>query len=112
MNMDNHSFFVQDHWTINDRWSADLGARFEQVNAVSNPATSRASTPAGSCRAWRSAYDVSGDGNQIWHVTYGQYSGRYNEALIGANSPVGNPADDRRRTIRVRPARASTSRRE
>ena len=39
------------------------------------------------------AYDVSGNGNQIWHITYGQYAGRYNEALIGANSPVGNPAD-------------------
>ena len=39
------------------------------------------------------AYDVSGNGNQIVHITYGQYAGRYNEALIGANSPVGNPAD-------------------
>ena len=28
----------------------------------------------------------------IVHVTYGQYSGRYNEAQIGENSPVGNPA--------------------
>jgi hypothetical protein len=27
------------------------------------------------------------------HVTYGQYSGRYNEAQIGANSVVGNPPD-------------------
>jgi hypothetical protein len=26
-------------------------------------------------------------------LTYGQYSGRYNEAQIAANSPVGNPAD-------------------
>ena len=26
-------------------------------------------------------------------MTYGQYSGRYNEALVGSNSPVGNPAD-------------------
>ena len=32
---DNHSAFVQDHWTINNRWSADLGARFEHVKAVS-----------------------------------------------------------------------------
>ena len=35
---------------------------------------------------------MTGNGNQIAHVTYGQYSGRYNEAQIGANSPVGNPA--------------------
>src|SRR5207248_5985538 len=31
--------------------------------------------------------------NQIVHFTYGQYSGRYNEAQIGANSLVGNPPD-------------------
>jgi hypothetical protein len=28
----------------------------------------------------------------VVHVTYGQYSGRYNEAQIGRNSPVGNSA--------------------
>ena len=26
----------------------------------------------------------------VAHVTYGQYSGRYNEAQVGSNSPVGN----------------------
>ena len=39
------------------------------------------------------AYDVNGNGDHIVHVNYGQYSGRYDEAQIGANSPVGNPAD-------------------
>ena len=39
------------------------------------------------------AWDVEGTGNQVVHVTYGQYSGRYNEAQIAANSPVGNPPD-------------------
>ena len=39
------------------------------------------------------AWDVEGNGNHVVHVTYGQYSGRYNEAQIGANSPVGNPPD-------------------
>src|SRR4029079_12111459 len=29
----------------------------------------------------------------VVHLFYGQYSGRYNEAQIGANSPVGNPPD-------------------
>ena len=38
------------------------------------------------------SYDVKGNGANVVHVTYGQYSGRYNEAQIGGNSPVGNPA--------------------
>jgi carboxypeptidase family protein/TonB-dependent receptor-like protein len=92
MNTDNHSAFVQDHWTINDRWSADLGARFEQVKAVSTGDITSVDAPRIVPRL-SVAYDVNGDGNQVLHVTYGQYAGRYNEALIGANSPVGNPAE-------------------
>jgi hypothetical protein len=92
MNTDNHSVFVQDHWTINDRWSADLGARFEQVTAVSTGDIKSVDAPRIVPRL-SVAYDINGDGNQVVHMTYGQYAGRYNEALIGANSPVGNPAE-------------------
>ena len=35
LNIDNNSLYVQDHWTINGRLSADLGARFEHVKALS-----------------------------------------------------------------------------
>ena len=35
MNVDNHSAYVQDHWTVTPRWSADLGFRFEHVIAKS-----------------------------------------------------------------------------
>ena len=91
MNTDNHSFFVQDHWVPNDRWSFDLGARFEQVNAISTPGDIKSVDAGRIVPRLASAYDVSGNGNHILHITYGQYSGRYNEALIGANSPVGNP---------------------
>ena len=38
------------------------------------------------------SYNVTGTGDQVVHVTYAQYSGRYNEAQIAPNSPVGNPA--------------------
>ena len=92
LNIDNHSLYVQDHWAINGRWSADIGARYEHVKALSSGnivgvnnhrIVPRLST----------TYDVAGNGNHVVHLSYGQYSGRYNEALIGANSPVGNPAD-------------------
>ena len=92
MNVDTHSVFLQDHWTINDRWSADLGARFEQVKAVSTG--NIVSIDSGRIvPRLATAWDVTGDGTQIAHFTYGQYSGRYIESQIGANSPVGNPAE-------------------
>ena len=59
---------------------------------VSNPAKSSASTATASCRALAVAWDVRAPAITIVHVTYGQYSGRYNEAQIGANSPVGQSA--------------------
>ena len=80
----------QDHWTISDRLSADIGARYEHVKAVSTGAiisvdTSRIVPRLGV------AYDVNGNGDHIVHVNYGQYSGRYDEAQIGAEQPGRQP---------------------
>ena len=36
---------------------------------------------------------MKGNGRHVIHVTYGQYSGRYQDNLVGGNSPVGNPAN-------------------
>ena len=92
LNVDNHSLYGQDHWTISDRLSADLGARYEHVKAASTGAIISVDTARIVPRVGV-AYDLKGTGDHIIHVNYGQYSGRYDEAQIGANSPVGNPAD-------------------
>ena len=90
LNNDANSIYAQDHWVVNGHVSADLGFRFERVKSVAtgnvigvdnNRIVPRLAV----------AYDPFGTGDQVVHVTYGQYSGRYNEAQIGGNSPVGNP---------------------
>jgi hypothetical protein len=91
LNVDNHSAFVQDHWIVSDRLSADLGARFEHVKAVSTGDIVSIDSNRIVPRLGVS-YNLRENGDQVLHVTYGQYSGRYNEAQIAANSPVGNPA--------------------
>jgi hypothetical protein len=92
LNVNQNSAYVQDHWIVNSHVSADIGARYEHVKAIStgdlisvdnNRIVPRLAV----------AYDLRGDGKHVVHTTYGQYSGRYNEAQIGANSPVGNPPD-------------------
>jgi len=92
LNIDNSSVYVQDHWTVNGKISADIGARYEHVSAVSTgditgPKTNRIVPRLGV------SYDVMGNGDHVIHVTWGQYSGRYSETQVGGNSPVGNPAD-------------------
>lgn len=92
MNVNNNSLFVQDHWVINGNFSADLGARFEQVKGVSTGNIVSVNTAPRIVPRLGLNYDIQGNGDNVIHVTYGQYSGRYNEAQIGGNSPVGNPA--------------------
>ncbi len=77
---------------MNSRWSADLGARYENVRAISTGDIVGVSSNRVVPRL-AVGYDVQGNGRHVVHLTYGQYAGRYNEAQIGANSPVGHPAD-------------------
>jgi hypothetical protein len=93
MNIDNHSAYVRDHWIINDRWSADLGARFEHVGVLSTPGDILSVDSNRIVPRLAASWDRRGDGARVVRVSYGQYSGRYNEAQIGANSLVGNPPD-------------------
>jgi hypothetical protein len=92
MNINNNSAFIQDSWTINNRLSAQLGLRFEQVKVESTGDIVSINTSPRLVPRLGMSYDVLGDGANVIHVTYGQYSGRYNEAQVGANSPVGSPA--------------------
>jgi hypothetical protein len=92
MNINNNSLYVQDHWAANNHLSADLGFRYEHVKAVSTGDIVSVNTNRIVPRLGVS-YDLRGNGNHVIHATYGQYSGRYNEAQIGNNSPVGNPND-------------------
>ena len=92
LNIDNNSLYVQDHWAINARLSADLGARYEHVGALSTGDIRSVKTNRIVPRLGLS-YDLLGNSDHVVHATYGQYSGRYQENQIGGNSPVGNPAD-------------------
>jgi hypothetical protein len=89
LNIDTHSFYFQDHWTISLQWSADLGARLEHVGVGSSNGVDSIRNNRIVPRLALS-YDVTGTGRHVVHVSYGQYSGRYNEAIVGKNSPVGN----------------------
>jgi hypothetical protein len=92
MNIDNNSAFVQDHWVISNKLSSDLGVRFEQVKVTSTGNITSINTRPRLVPRLGLNYDVRGSGDHIVHVTYSQYSGRYNEAQVGGNSPVGNPS--------------------
>jgi hypothetical protein len=90
LNVNNHSLFAQDHWTINRNVSADAGVRFERVRSEATGNLIGVDTNTIVPRL-ALAYDVNGDGRWLLHTTYGHYAGRYSEAQIGKNSNVSNP---------------------
>ncbi len=90
LDVDTQSVFAQDHWTMNSHLSADVGVRFEHVRSASSGGLIGLNTDTVVPRL-ALAYDLKGDGRYVAHVTYGHYSGRANEAQIGANNNVGNP---------------------
>ena len=92
LNIDTQSLFLQDHWTINNRWSADLGTRFEHVNAASTGGITSVNSNRIVPRVAVS-FNPDGRGRYIIHASYAQSSGGYNQNLVGKNSPVGNPPE-------------------
>src|SRR5688572_26620955 len=92
MNINNQSAFIQDRWAISNKLSANLGLRFEQVKVESTGEIVSVNTSPRIVPRFGVSYDLKGDGANIIHATYAQYSGRYSEAQVGGNSPVGSPA--------------------
>jgi outer membrane receptor protein involved in Fe transport len=85
------SLFLNDRWTLNNNFTFNLGLRHEKVKSNSTGDIVAVNTSSTVPRL-AASYDPMGNGKFKFDVTYAQYAGRYNPALIGANSNVGNPA--------------------
>ena len=85
------SVFVNDRWNLNQFLTFNLGLRHENTKAKATGGIVPISTSATSPRLGAS-YDILGNGKFKVDVTYAEYAGRYNPALVGATTPVGNPA--------------------
>jgi hypothetical protein len=86
------SFYAQDNWAVSPRLSLNLGVRYETVKSEATGGIIGVDTNTIVPRL-AATYDVKGDGGLILQATYAHYAGKYNEAQIGRNSPVANPAE-------------------
>jgi hypothetical protein len=84
------SLYVQDRWSINDHWSADVGTRFEMVRSDATGGIVGVDTQAIVPRLGV-AFDPGGNGRVVFMSTYAHYAGKYGENQFAANTNVGNP---------------------
>src|SRR5438552_10861127 len=87
-----NSFFINDRWNLNSNFAFNIGGRYEKVKSHATGDIVAVDTSNLVPRLGAS-YDPFGNGKYKLDVTYAQYAGRYNPALVGADSTVRNPAD-------------------
>jgi hypothetical protein len=91
LNITTQSFYVNDKWQINERFSANLGARLELVRSEATGGIVSVDTTTLVPRL-ALGYDVRGDGKIRLDASYARYAGKYNDTQVGNNTTVGNPA--------------------
>ena len=90
LDIQTQSLFINDRWQLNENWSFNIGARYEQVDSEATGGLTTIDTDAFAPRLGAS-WDPKGDGRWKVDATYAEYAGRYNPSIFGRNSPVGNP---------------------
>ena len=88
--LNTQSLYVNDSWQLNDKWSFNLGFRYEEVSGDTQSGITTVDTDAFVPRL-AASYDVNGDGKYRFDFTYAQYSGKYSESQFAENTDVGNP---------------------
>ncbi|HEX2463632.1 MAG TPA: TonB-dependent receptor, partial [Thermoanaerobaculia bacterium] len=84
------SLYVNDRWTLGDRWSFNLGARYEDADSEATGGITAVDMSRLVPRVGAS-YDIKGDGHYVVDATFAQYSGGNTIINTAANSSVANP---------------------
>jgi outer membrane receptor protein involved in Fe transport len=84
------SFYLNDRWTLNNKWSFNLGVRYERVRSLATGNIVSVDTDTIVPRL-AATYDFRGDGKYTLQATYSHYAGRYGTSQFAGNTNVGNP---------------------
>jgi outer membrane receptor protein involved in Fe transport len=86
------SIFVNDKWDFTDRWTFNLGLRYDRNDATDSFGNVVSNDSEISPRLG-ATFDLMGDGRHRVHATYGRYVSKIQDGNVGgAASPAGNPA--------------------
>ncbi len=85
------SIYVNDKWALGQRWSFNLGLRYDQTNGK-NQARVKTSDDSRISPRLGAIYDLAGDGRQRVSVSYGRYAAKIDGAVSDQTSPAGRYA--------------------
>lgn len=88
--LETRSLFFNDKWDLNANFSFNLGARYDQTEAVDSQGNPTADDSQISPRLG-ATYDVLGNGRYKINGSYAKYVGRLAETVQGAGSAAGDP---------------------
>jgi hypothetical protein len=91
LDVDTRSLFVNDRWQLNDHWSFNVGARWEDADSTATGDIEAVDMSRVVPRLG-ATYDLNGDGHFVFDLIYAQYSGTNTINNASENSNVGNPS--------------------
>jgi hypothetical protein len=86
------SYYVNDRWQLNDRWSFSLGARYDENDGKNSAGATVADDSKVSPRLGAS-YDLRGDGDWVFHASYGSYVAALANSVADGSSNGGAIGD-------------------
>jgi len=86
------STFFNDQWSLNNRWTFNLGVRYDKNDAISGDHTFTISDDATFSPRLGMHFDTFGDGRLIFTAGYGHYVGRLSEGAGNDADPAGRNA--------------------
>jgi len=87
-----NSVFANDRWQLNDKWSFNIGVRWDQ-NDGSNSSGAKVADDSRVSPRLGASYDWKGDGSWIFRATAGRYVAALNNGIADNTSVAGIPAD-------------------
>jgi outer membrane receptor protein involved in Fe transport len=90
-NFKTNSAYVNDRWRLNNRFSFNLGARYDKNDGVDSAGNSVAKDSSWSPRLG-ATYDLKGDGDWLLNASYSKYVTAIANTQGDATSTAGNPA--------------------
>ena len=86
------SFFVHDRWTLSDRWTFNVGARYDKNDAVSGDGSMKIADDSAISPRLGVHFDPFANGRLVLNATYGHYVGRLAEGAANDADPAGRNA--------------------